>query len=174
MPRPVHDRQSQLGSSTTRIIIVIAVVAVIGGLVWFTGSRIRQLNRDLAQSEKHAEQANARLRQYSDDLEKTLRQVRAARNRAEVAEVQVEQTTEALREAELAIDDVTAERERAREAASRANAETAQTRQELAAVQQRRKAELDRMQDALNKIAPTKRTPAGMIMMLSDKEFRFP
>jgi outer membrane protein OmpA-like peptidoglycan-associated protein len=173
MPKPAHESQSQLGSSTTRIIIVVAVLAVIGGLVWFTGSRIRQLNRDLAQSEKHAQQVNARLRQYSDDLEKTLRQVRAARSRAEVAEGQVEQTTEALREAEQAIDSVTAERERARDAASRASAETAQTRQELEAVRQRRKGELDRMQEALNKIAPTKRTPAGMIMMLSEKDFRF-
>jgi outer membrane protein OmpA-like peptidoglycan-associated protein len=173
MPKPAHNPRSQRGSSTIRIVIAVLALALIGGVAWFTGSRIRQLNRDLAKSEKHAEEVNARLRQYSEDLEKTLRQVRAARTRAEVAEDQVEQTTEALREAEETIDDVTAERERALADASRASAESAMTRQELEAVRQRRKAELDRMQEALNKIAPTKRTPAGMVMMLSERDFRF-
>ena len=173
MPEPTVSREHQTGSAATRAVIIVTLLAVVGGLVWYAGSRIKELNREMAASEKRAEEMNERLRQNSEELKVALDRARAQRSRAEWAEEQVEQTTEALEEAEHEVESVTAERERARQEVTEARAETAATRGELETIRQRREAELNRMQEALNRIAPTKRTPAGMVMMLSERDFRF-
>ena len=166
MPEPSRKRQSEHGGAVVRNAIIIAIVLVIGVLVWFTGKRIQQLNRELAASEQRAEEMNAKLRKYSEELETALEKAHQAKDRAESAEAQVMETAEQLEATQDQVETVTAEREMAR-------AETAKTREEIEAIERRRAAELDRMQEALNKIAPTKRTPAGMVMILSESNFRF-
>ena len=160
------------GRATVPVLLVILAV-IVGGGVWYGHTRIQRLNEQLAESDKHAEEMSHQLREYSAELEVASSQARAAADRADTAEQQVEQTTDKLREterqvqeAERQIESVAAEREHARRDAS-------QTREELEAVQRRRAAELDRMQEALNRVAPTKRTPAGMVMVLGDEHFRF-
>jgi outer membrane protein OmpA-like peptidoglycan-associated protein len=166
MPKPFHIRQSEYGGAVARNFVIIAVVLIVVALVLFTGKRIKELNRELAASEQRAEEMNERLREYSEQLETTIGKVRQARDRADNAEAQVAETTEELEATQEQVGAVTAEREQAR-------AQTAETLEELEAIQRRRAAELDRMQQALNKVAPTKRTPAGMVMILSDSNFRF-
>ncbi|HJT88513.1 MAG TPA: OmpA family protein, partial [Bryobacteraceae bacterium] len=48
-----------------------------------------------------------------------------------------------------------------------------QTAGELEQMRRRRAAELDRMQQALARIAPTVRTPSGMVMQLANESFKF-
>ncbi len=73
-----------------------------------------------------------------------------------------------------------AERERAEAArqlaeseAQRARQLEARSQQELAAMRQRRAEELDRMQEALSRIAPTRRTASGMVVELANESFHF-
>lgn len=55
----------------------------------------------------------------------------------------------------------------------RAKEQEAMSREELAAVRQRRDRELDRMREALGRIAPTRRTPSGMVVELANDSFHF-
>lgn len=179
--------RGQAGASTLRVIVVIAVLAVLGGLIWFTGSRMRELNRELDQSEKRVENVNRRLRNYSQELELALERARAARAKTTEAEQQAEQATTARHQAEQQAQkatvaqhqaeqqaqEATKQKEQAQQQAQAALVQTKRTKAELEQVRKRREAELDRMQEALNRIAPTKRTPAGMVMTLGSKNFRF-
>jgi outer membrane protein OmpA-like peptidoglycan-associated protein len=173
MPETTHKRRSRPGGSVARNVVILAVALVVIGLVWFTGQRIQRLNRELAASEKKAQEMNERLRRYSEELEVALERARAERNRAESAEERASETAEELAETQQEILSVAEQREQARAEALRAKVETRKTIEELEAIERRRAAELDRMQEALNKIAPTKRTPAGMVMVLSESNFRF-
>ena len=173
MPKPAARRISDLGGSTVRFAAVLAMLAVIGGLVWYTGSRMRDLNRGLAVSEKRAGELNDQLREYSQELELALDRARDARQRMSTAEQKAEAADTARRQAEQQAERAAAQNEEARKRADLARAETQQSRQELEQVRRRREAELDRMQQALNRIAPTKRTPSGMVMTLSSDHFRF-
>ena len=158
--------------------IIIAVVVI--GLLWFTGSRLREVDRQLKASEERAEAVNEQLREYSRELELVLERAQAARRRSTEAEQETEEATAARLQAEQQAEEAAvarleaeSERERAEQQTRQARVETRQTREELERFRQKREQELNRMQEALNRIAPTKRTPSGMIMMLSDEAFRF-
>ncbi len=161
------------GGSTLRLVALLAILAVIGALVWYTGTRMRELSRELAASEKRAAEVNERLRQYSRELELAIERARQARQRASQAEQQAEQADEARRQAEQQAEQAAAQKEAALRQANLARAETQKTRQELEEIRRRREAELDRMQQALNRIAPTRRTPSGMVVTLSSDHLRF-
>ncbi len=173
MLKPAEKHHPESGTTTVRIVILVAMVAVLGGLIWYAGSRIRQLNREWAVSEQRTEQANERLREYSRELELALDRARAARQRTENAELEAEEEKAARVEAEQEIQVASQQKDQALEKAARAEAKTERTQEELENLKRRRDDELNRMQEALNTIAPTKRTPAGMVMMLGDERFRF-
>ncbi len=87
----------------------------------------------------------------------------SARNEAErqkqLADVQKQQAQTGQAQAEVA----------ARQATEQANA----ARNELMALQKQREQELDHMQEALNRVVKTRRTPTGMVMVLTDATFKF-
>jgi outer membrane protein OmpA-like peptidoglycan-associated protein len=87
----------------------------------------------------------------------------SARNEAErqkqLADVQKQQAQTGQAQAEVA----------ARQATEQANA----ARNELMALQTQREQELDHMQEALNRVVKTHRTPTGMVMVLTDATFKF-
>lgn len=87
----------------------------------------------------------------------------SARNEAErqkqLADVQKQQAQTGQAQAEVA----------ARQATEQANA----ARNELMALQKQREQELDHMQEALNRVVKTHRTPTGMVMVLTDATFKF-
>jgi outer membrane protein OmpA-like peptidoglycan-associated protein len=86
---------------------------------------------------------------------------------------------DATRAAEAAAQQATAReradaaRELAEKEARRAREREAMTQEELEAVRKRRGEELDRMQEALNRIAPTRRTASGMVVELANESFQF-
>jgi outer membrane protein OmpA-like peptidoglycan-associated protein len=87
----------------------------------------------------------------------------SARNEAErqkqLADMQKQQAQTGQAQAEVA----------ARQATEQANA----ARNELMALQKQREQELDHMQEALNRVVKTHRTPTGMVMVLTDATFKF-
>ncbi len=167
------DRALEAGNTTLRVTLVVAIFAVLAGVIWFTGARMREINRKLDASEARAQKVNDRLREYSQELERALQRAQAARRRAEEAQQTAEVETTARLHAEQQVQNVTERMEEAAKRAEIADARTRQARQELDRVRKRREAELDRMQEALNRIAPTKRTPSGMVMTLGSDHFRF-
>jgi outer membrane protein OmpA-like peptidoglycan-associated protein len=58
-------------------------------------------------------------------------------------------------------------------AAQQATEQAKAARNELAALQKEREHELDQMQGALNRVVKTRRTPTGMVMVLTDATFKF-
>ena len=160
-------------STVVKAAVVIVIVALTGVLVWYGGRRLTRLDRQLTDTESRASELYDRLGDYSRELDQALERAKAARKEADEA-VRKEQTASAARtEAEQQAESAKTAQQAAEAEKEKANVETAQARQELTEIQQRRARELDRMQEALNRIAPTKRTPAGMIMTLSENALRF-
>jgi outer membrane protein OmpA-like peptidoglycan-associated protein len=130
--------------------------------------------------EQRAEAASQQALEYAQRLERANQRADAALSQASEAErkaqtelsarVQAESEAERRRQqSEIA----RAQTEQAREQTVQAWVETRQATEELERLRQRREEELRRMQEALSKVAPTKRTPAGLVMQLSNDSFRF-
>lgn len=64
-------------------------------------------------------------------------------------------------------------RAQAEAAAQQANEQTRQAQDKMAQMQRERQAELNRMQEALNRVVETHRTPNGMVISLPNSIFRF-
>ncbi len=142
------------------------VAAVLAPVLWFGAKRLERLAHQLEASEKKAAALQERLRHYGAELDAALERARAARQEAELEAQRAQAAEEARRQAERL-------REEAAEEALRARAETEEAQRELELIRLRRARELDRMQEALDRIAPTRRTPSGMVMTLADNAFRF-
>jgi outer membrane protein OmpA-like peptidoglycan-associated protein len=104
----------------------------------------------------------------------------AASHRAEEAAAQAEIASGARKQAEQQRDQAEVGRAQAENAAQqassqaqRANQEAQQARDEVAQMRLEREKELNRMQEALNSVVETHRTPNGMVMVLPDSIFRF-
>lgn len=152
---PISERKKAIGRSMT----LLAVLAIAGGIAWFGALRVREVQRGLQDSEERMESLNDNLRQYSEELDQALERAAAAeQNAAHEAAARASAETERLR---------------AESEASEARAETERSRDEIAGMRRRRQQELDRMQEALNRVAPAKRTPAGIVMTLSSEAFQF-
>ncbi len=167
------QRTAERGGAALRVLVLPALLTVGAGIVWYTAERIEQISRRLEQSEQQAEEIGARLQRYSAELDLALERARQARLEADEAKERTRQATAARAAAEDRARQIATEKQQALQLAEMARAETRQTREELERIRQRREEELNRMQEALNRIAPTKRTPAGMVMTLSDEAFRF-
>ena len=153
--------------------IIIVIVTLTAVLIWFGGRRLSALDKQLAATENRAREVDARLGEYSRELDQALERARIAREQADVAVRKEQSATAARTVAEQQAESARTAQQAAEADKERANVESAEARGELAEVQKRRAHELDRMQEALNRIAPTKRTPAGMVMTLSESAFRF-
>lgn len=64
-------------------------------------------------------------------------------------------------------------RQQAQAAAQQANEQAKQAQAEMSQMRQQREAELNRMQEALGRVAETRRTPNGMVIVLPNSMFRF-
>ena len=158
-----------------------AVLLAAGGTVlWKMNRRLDDLRTRLAGMEQRATTAEREALQTS-------RELAAARERVIATQEQVleaERRTQDLRSANLETASQ-AEQFRQQAATSAAAAERAlaekdeavnsarQSSAELERVRRRRQEELDRMQRAMNRIAPTTRTDTGMVMQLGSDAFRF-
>jgi outer membrane protein OmpA-like peptidoglycan-associated protein len=153
--------------------VLFVFIALLGALLWYGGRRLSDLNQQLIASESRIRQIDERLTEYSREVDHALEQAKEARQQAGEAERKEQQAQSARAEAEQQAEAARTAQQTAEVEKARANAESAEAREELAQIQKRREEELDRMQMALDRIAPTKRTPSGIVMTLSEKAFRF-
>ena len=161
------------GAAKFRVLILLAILAFVGGVVWFAGNRMADLNRQLKASEERAERVNEKLREYSADLEAALHRAREATDRAAQAEEAVLQAQAEREIADRRAAQAATHQDLALMEAARARMEARESQRSLEEIRQRREEELDRMREALSRIAPTERTVSGMVVRLAEDEFRF-
>jgi len=114
----------------------------------------------LAQKEAAAvNAASARANEAATRAEMAANARNEAERQKQLADMQKQQAQTGQAQAEVA----------ARQATEQANA----ARNELMALQKQREQELDHMQEALNRVVKTHRTPTGMVMVLTDATFKF-
>jgi outer membrane protein OmpA-like peptidoglycan-associated protein len=128
--------------------------------------RTQEVEHQLRDAKARAEVLSQKAATYAWHLDRTLEMAATARDQAETA---------AAKAAEAAAGRSAAEdrTHSAEQSKVRAESEARESRQELAAIQERRQQELNRMQEALARIAATRRTASGLVIDLANDSFRF-
>ncbi len=101
------------------------------------------------------------------------RSAEQAAARAELAAEQRKQAESGQQQAQAAAQQAESGRQQAEAAAQQAAERAAQAQGKMSEMQREREAELDHMREALNRIAETRRTPNGMVVLLPNSIFRF-
>jgi outer membrane protein OmpA-like peptidoglycan-associated protein len=156
-PEPARGGRGRLP-----ILLAVLLVVVLGGLAYLgyeVLQRGRRLEEHVATLAAEAQQANVRSREALERAQLAEASARAAAEGRQVAEAQ---TAAAQGEAEVARQEATT----ARDDAARAQAEADRIRK-------RAEAELNRLEDALSKIAETHRTALGVVMNLGSDHLKF-
>lgn len=99
--------------------------------------------------------------------------VAAATRRAEEAAARAAVAADLRKEAESGKHQAETVAQQAQAAAEQANEQTRAAQNKMADMQRERQAELNQMQEALNRVVETRRTPNGMIISLPNSVFRF-
>lgn len=150
------------------VVVGALVVASYEGYGWIkrTNDSMAALSRQVDEASQLAQKEAAAVNAASaraNEAATRAEMAASARNEAErqkqLADVQKQQAQTGQAQAEVA----------ARQATEQANA----ARNELMALQTQREQELDHMQEALNRVVKTHRTPTGMVMVLTDATFKF-
>ncbi len=143
------------------VALLLAIVPGIASL-----SRTRNLERRLDDANRRAAALDRQAREYELKLDQALQTASSAQKGAEAAAEDARAAAAGRATAEEGARTAT-------EARQRAEADAQQSRQELTELQQRREHELDRMQEALARIAETRRTDSGLVIELSSDSFHF-
>lgn len=99
--------------------------------------------------------------------------VAAASHRAEEAAARAAVAADLRKEAESGRHQAESVAQQAQVAAQQANEQSRAAQQKMSEMQHERQAELDQMQEALNRVVETRRTPNGMVISLPNSVFRF-
>jgi len=149
------------------IVLVAAVVVISAGVAVHTARKqIRGLENQVASVNQTLAAKQEEIQRYGREVAALRGRAAAAAEQAMRAEERAERTAEARVRSE-------AETMQAQQAAEQARQQLLASRGELEALKQRRQQELDKMREALSRIAPTRRTASGMIVELSSDSFYF-
>jgi outer membrane protein OmpA-like peptidoglycan-associated protein len=144
---------------------VAALVAAIGfGLTLL--QRTHDLERQLERASRRGEMFEQQAQNTARDLGQALERISQAHETAEASARRAEEAAAARTSAE-------SKSQVAEQAAKRAQDDAEQSRHALTELQQRREQELNRMQEALARIAATRRTASGMVIDLTNDSFSF-
>jgi outer membrane protein OmpA-like peptidoglycan-associated protein len=120
----------------------------------------------LRAADERADKVSRQVRDFSEELDLLRQKTETAQREAADATRRANESAAAERQAVL-------KAERAREETESVRGEALRAQAELDRVRQAREQELNRMQEALNRVAPTRRTFSGMVIELADESFRF-
>jgi OOP family OmpA-OmpF porin len=158
-----------------KLLIVLSAVATITliSAVWITMQTLRGLEESLQSEQRQSATLRRQLSEGSRALEQSRREAEALREQAESALLHAEESSAAAEVAAKEREQAEEAQMRAQQAKEAASLREQQARQELADLRDRRQKELDRMQQALSQIAPTRRTASGMVIELANDSFYF-
>lgn len=159
-----------------RIAVIVVAAVLFAGLFVIDYKGYQSLKAMKAQVVALTAQVNQATELAQSESAATL----AASHRAQEAAAQAEIASGARKQAEQQRQQAEAGRAQAETAAQQASdqarqadAQAQQARDEVAQMRLEREKELNRMQEALNSVVETHRTPNGMVMVLPDSIFRF-
>lgn len=155
---------------------VVKRALIAGGILAFAllvGVGIRMAVKRVEALETQLEVSDRKTVAMEKQVEEQARLSRTTAQNAAAARDEASRAAEAAANQTTARDRAEAARELAEQEARRAKEQEAMSQEELAAMRQRRSQELDRMQQALSRIAPTRRTASGMVVELANDSFHF-
>jgi outer membrane protein OmpA-like peptidoglycan-associated protein len=147
--------------------IAILVVAAATGYSFF------ELHRHITAADRKISELTVQVSEARQMSEEEARASVAASQRATEAAARAEIASGARAEAEQQRAKAEAAQNQAEAAARQATEQASNATTQLDLLRQKRQQELNQMQEALNRVAETKRTPDGMVMVLPDSTFKF-
>lgn len=166
----ISDRHGKLNTS---VVIAGASLFICLCVLFLLWRQTERLETRLQETEERAVILTGRLEESRAQAEKFRREGERAQAKVEQAAGEARELSNARRQAEF-------ERELAREQADLSREESEQAKRKAARLlaetermRQQREKELDRMKDALGRIADTRRTPMGMVVNLGEDSFLF-
>ena len=170
-PPPPSARQP---SAHPALLVLTAVALVISvGLLWKVWQQSTELEARLTNTEQRAESLTESLDRSRQEAAQFRRESEAAGARAAESAEQARELRDARIRAELERELAREDAERSRQESERAREEAVRLQAETERMRKQRQRELDRMQEALNYIAETRRTPMGMVVNLGEDSFLF-
>ncbi len=150
-------------------------IAIVGFAVLITGVAISDYAGYRSLKEMRGELRS--LRQDVNEASRTAQEqsaaVAAASRRAEEAAARAGVAADLRQQAESGRHQAETVAQQAQAAAQQASEQNRAAQEKMAGMQRERQAELDQMQQALNRVVETRRTPNGMVISLPNSVFRF-
>jgi outer membrane protein OmpA-like peptidoglycan-associated protein len=152
-----------------RLTLIIASVAVLGGF-GFAGFKLyrtlESMRGDMAVLRRQVVDATETAQRESSAASAASLRADQAALRAEIAAGGRQKAEEQKQQADL-------DRAQAMTSAQQAAEQAKQAQDQMSQMRREREAELNQMQEALNRVVETHRTPTGMLIVLPDSTFRF-
>jgi outer membrane protein OmpA-like peptidoglycan-associated protein len=146
--------------------LIVSALLLAIGVILTSIRRNRQLEHQLQAATAKVDAIGEKAKAYAGQVDRALRLASTARDQAQSAASRAVEAAEGRAAAE--------DKARFAEAARlRAEKEMRVSLQELTAIRERRQQELNRMQEALARIASTRRTDSGMVINLASDSFGF-
>lgn len=155
------------------------LVSLITGLVFFLlvsgffWTRLRRIDDQMQAAGQRLEALSAKQDSLDADLRQSRAQTEAAREQAKAAEEHAAKSDQAQQQAANEAAQAQAAKTVADQHALAARQDAQNAREELDQIRKAREEELNRMQEALAKVVPTRRTADGMVIDLSNDSFKF-
>jgi outer membrane protein OmpA-like peptidoglycan-associated protein len=154
---------------------IVKRLLVIAGILFVAGAgySVFYVQRRLAATDRKVSDLAAQVRQAMQTVKDEATAVSAASQRATEAAARAEIAAGARVNAEQQRDQAQLAQSLAESSARQATQQASAAKGELDALRKQREQELDQMQQALSRVAETKRTANGMVVVLPDSTFKF-
>ena len=145
------------------MVVGLCVIVLLSSFIWV---RLRKLDDQLRDVSQRVELLAGKQESLDTDLRQSRDQTRVAEERAAQSELAQQQASKDAAQAQAA-------KTLADQQVVRAQQQARNAREELDQIRKTREEELNRMQEALSKVAATRRTADGLVIDLSNDSFKF-
>ncbi|HWC01030.1 MAG TPA: OmpA family protein, partial [Bryobacteraceae bacterium] len=145
---------------------LLVLFLLLAGAGWFVWQRLMRTEAQMQTLSARLDNLGAKQDGLAQDIRQAIEQVNTSRRQAQEAETRAGLSESARAEAAHQAEQAQAARTQAEQKARAAQ-------NELSEVRKAREAELNRMQEALSKVASTRRTENGIVIDLSNDSFKF-
>ncbi len=152
--------------------LVVELVALIL-LSWFFWARLQRTQDQLQSVLQRLEMVARKQRSLDKDLRQAREQTQSSREQAQAAEARATMSEQARAQAAKEAEQAQAAKMLSDQRALRAQQQAQTAREDLDQIRTAREVELNRMQEALSKVAATRRTSDGMVIDLGNDSFKF-
>ena len=142
-------------------------------LSWFFWERLRRNEAQLHAASQRLEMLAGKQESLSTDLRQAHEQTQTAREQTRAAEERAAKSELAQAQAAKEVAQAQAAKTLAEQQAQGAQQQAQNAREELDQIRKAREEELSLMQEALSKVAATRRTPDGLVIDLGNDSFKF-